>query len=511
MAAKAGENRFRSYKTKGLDVEEVRRRKEEEGVELRKSRREEQLLKRRNITESVSSPFEQESLVFFPPDTPLDLLARGLHSPDTQQQIEALQMIRKILCVEVDPPISEVIESGTLPKLVQLLEMDYSPVIQLESAWVLTNVASGSHYHTRCVIEHGAVAPLIRLLSSPHSSVREQAVWALGNISGDGPECRDIVLGLGAIDPLIKMLLDDDITLSLKRNATWTLSNLCRGKNPQPDEQVVFKSLVVLAKHLYSDDVNVLSDCAWALSYLSEGSDKRIERVINSGVVKRLVELLMHPDLTVITPALRAIGNILTGDDPLTQVVINCSALPALQHLLGCPAEHIRKETCWAISNVTAGNKVQIQAVIECNIFPILLDIMDSAQYKIRKEAAWAVLNTCAGGTPEHIRYLVNIGVLRPLCDLLTVQDPRVVLITLEGMECILKAGIGKRSINGGNLYALLVEEADGVMKIESLLNHPRHEIYSVAQKILDKYFITEHPDSTVTLLETNNMYNGKF
>ena len=56
----------------------------------------------------------------------------------------------------------------------------------------------------------------------------------------------------------------------------------------------------------------------------------------------------------------------------------------------------------------------------------------------------------------------MNIGVLRPLCDLLTVQDPRVVLITLEGMECILKAGIGKRSINGGNLYALLVEEADG-------------------------------------------------
>lgn len=42
MASK-GENRLKSYKTKGLDVEEVRRRREEEGVQLRRSRREEQV------------------------------------------------------------------------------------------------------------------------------------------------------------------------------------------------------------------------------------------------------------------------------------------------------------------------------------------------------------------------------------------------------------------------------------------------------------------------------------
>ena len=35
--------RLKSYKTRGLDVEEVRRRKEEEGVQLRKSKREEQV------------------------------------------------------------------------------------------------------------------------------------------------------------------------------------------------------------------------------------------------------------------------------------------------------------------------------------------------------------------------------------------------------------------------------------------------------------------------------------
>ena len=34
---------MRSYKTRGLDLEEVRRRKEEEGLQLRKSKREEQV------------------------------------------------------------------------------------------------------------------------------------------------------------------------------------------------------------------------------------------------------------------------------------------------------------------------------------------------------------------------------------------------------------------------------------------------------------------------------------
>lgn len=38
-----GGERFKAYKTKGLDVEEVRRRKVEEGVQLRKTNRDDQV------------------------------------------------------------------------------------------------------------------------------------------------------------------------------------------------------------------------------------------------------------------------------------------------------------------------------------------------------------------------------------------------------------------------------------------------------------------------------------
>jgi hypothetical protein len=45
----SGPNHKYRYKNAGLDSQELRRRREEEGVQLRKQKREQQLSKRRNV------------------------------------------------------------------------------------------------------------------------------------------------------------------------------------------------------------------------------------------------------------------------------------------------------------------------------------------------------------------------------------------------------------------------------------------------------------------------------
>lgn len=101
--------------------------------------------------------------------------------------------------------------------------------MQFEACWALTNIASGSSDQTAAVVQEGAIPRLQALLSSPRIDVAEQAVWALGNIAGDGPVTRDMVLSNSVLPDLLQ-LIKPTTSLSLLRNTVWAISNLCRNK-----------------------------------------------------------------------------------------------------------------------------------------------------------------------------------------------------------------------------------------------------------------------------------------
>lgn len=97
-----------------------------------------------------------------------------VYTDDKTTQLEGALQIRKLLSIERNPPINEVIQSGVIPRLVYFLsEMDH-PKLQFEAAWALTNIASGNSMQTRVVVEANTVPWLTKLLTSPNVDVKEQ-------------------------------------------------------------------------------------------------------------------------------------------------------------------------------------------------------------------------------------------------------------------------------------------------------------------------------------------------
>lgn len=187
---------LKKFKNNALDQEEMRRRRANVTVELRKNKKDESLLKRRNCQNTEIEPLSDEE----DPETESNQILKNYNSisdnlkanffynivqsaksSNPEERLVTIKSVRKLLSSFKNPPIDELIQSGIMPVLVQNLADNQHSAIQFEVAWALTNIASGNSDQTNAVVQHGAVPIFIKLLESDIMSLTEQVVWALGN------------------------------------------------------------------------------------------------------------------------------------------------------------------------------------------------------------------------------------------------------------------------------------------------------------------------------------------
>lgn len=102
----------------------MRQRRLDTTIELRKNKKEDQLLKRRNIdkAEEPVSPLQENNAQSPIQSLTLDEIVASINCGVPQKEFNAVQAVRKMLSREKNPPIDTVIELGLVPKLIKYLE-----------------------------------------------------------------------------------------------------------------------------------------------------------------------------------------------------------------------------------------------------------------------------------------------------------------------------------------------------------------------------------------------------
>lgn len=462
----------------------------------------------------------------------------GQHEPcaDRGGLLSALVELRQVLSSTMQPPIQQVIDLGGLAPLVQLLG-DSSSAVQLEAAWVLTNMASGSSLQTVALAEAGAVQGLFEALQTPTVRQRadfcNQVLWALGNIAGDCVGLRDRLLAAGVVGVLGQLFeqmpgfpWNVHERTEVLRTFTWLMSCLCAGHPAPPLEEVNCAFDYFAQVVTGTQDPQMLSEAFWGLCYLLEGGGE-VQEMGNSSA-SRGARLLaagfgdeeaprppaVHPVVAQVvcslgniacrspetTPALRLIGGFVSSSNPdFTDIVIAAGALKALRNLVAAtrlPLQ-IRKDACWVLSNIAAGTSTQAQALLkEAGVWDTLCRSLEhgSAQ-EVRHECAWAIANMAKQGAAILSRIDSNEVLRLAVAALRSDPDPALQRAMLDAAE----AAIHYNAERTGSVSCLLAfaERIGFVDELEDLQHSECEKVYRKAVRVLQTWFELEAASDT--------------
>ena len=138
------------------------------------------------------------------------------------------------------------------------------------------------------------------------------------------------------------------------------------------------------------------------------------------------------------------------------------------------------------------------KALIDANIFPKLIEVLATGGKRTKREAVSVVLNLTQDGTPEQIRYLVELNIIPTLCELLDPADSENVYIVEEALQSL--ANTLKFILENGNSnpYAFAMKECGGLDKIEGLKSHQNENISQKAASIVETFFVTEKDTNSI-------------
>ncbi|MGH0129275.1 UNVERIFIED_CONTAM: hypothetical protein FKN15_038658 [Acipenser sinensis] len=315
----AGE-RMKKFKNKGKDPAELRRQRIEVNVELRKSQREEQILKRRNVgalpDDEPLSPEQQKQANEKVSAATIEEIVACVCSSSMEQQTRGTQAARYsdgpvyrdgLIDCNIVPALLTLVtpdKPQILPTLIQLLHHEDKDILS-DACWAVSYLTDGSNDRIDVVLKTGIVTRLVQLMAYPELSVLTPALRAIGNIVTGTDNQTQMAIDAGVLSVLPLLLRHPKS--SVQKEAAWTVSNIAAGPSPQIGD---FKSQ---------------REAVWAVTnYTSGGTVDQVVQLVQCGGLEPLLALLAVKDSKTILVVMDAITNIFMAADKLGEIEKLC-------------------------------------------------------------------------------------------------------------------------------------------------------------------------------------------
>ncbi|KAM7140314.1 transmembrane and coiled-coil domain-containing protein 6 isoform 2-T3 [Molossus nigricans] len=382
-------------RTVGCGVEELRRRRREREAELRKARREQQLVSKRLLRDDTPEEAEGGCVALILGEAEIQQflwlaqrgtgekeregalvsLRRGLQHPETQQTFIRLK--------------------GSMRTLVGLLTSNQA-LLQLEAARCLHEL---SHSEQSAVAEAclPATSYLLTYLAGHSSDLIELCLYTLGNLIVESESVRRQLLPQGIVPALASCIQSPHLTVL--EALGYALSQLLQAKEA-PKKIIPSVLSTPLPQHMLrllqpgpKLNPGVAVEFAWCLHYII-CSQVNNALLITHGAVSTLGLLLLY-----------LAGAVQRSEDAGLELLL-CPVLRCLSNLL----------------TEAAGGQVQLRDErVVVSLF-IILQFLLQKQPSLLPEGLW-LLNNLTANSPGFCTSLLSLDLIEPLLQLLPVSN----------------------------------------------------------------------------------------
>eukprot|EP00210_Caulerpa_lentillifera_P000190 g185.t1 len=378
--------------------------------------------------------------------TDAEMLNFAKRNNDRAKQLLGIRYYRRLLCKDNNPHVQEVINLDLVRYFVDALKADDCPILQMEAAWALTNISAGSCEDAKVVIENGALPLLVEFTRNRSVDLKEQALWAIGNIAAEKSFLKALV-DRGALDRVLTTLEVDGSEVRLIRIAIWVLTNFCRygfDSISVTSDYIprIVSAIIALIQH---NDRKVMLDAAWAIASFtsSEWPTETRELLVQRGVLQHLASTIIYTERpTLQYPALKALAQILSGPESYSVEFLTIEGIMKKLKII-LTDQFNRKamaNVLWLLQNIAANRYKVAKSLINTGLINRIIELVIYGPHELKVEAGNVLINLfyCHDLSLSGIDALVAADAITALCRMLTWEPKKYILDAMNSLDRIL-------------------------------------------------------------------------